>query len=165
VPTSDDELDYLAVTDDKQVHSVFTAPYPPDLLLKHPGVRAPVAPKRAPFGDLKQRGTQSAIVCGGLGLVALGGAVLPDAPTRSALAETQALARHRDRRRAEQFPRTTPYSELLFSTWSLTIGFSRAFSRPSFLKRLTSLALLHPTQPHASDASSGCCHAKRHANR
>jgi len=70
--------------------------------------------------DLAQQRAQIAVIGGRRRWgVALGGAMLPDVATGPALADTEAVAKHRDRPapalRAHQFPRETSLSASMFS--------------------------------------------------
>ena len=73
-------------------------------------MRAAIPPPRAIHGEPAQRG----IVIDALGLIALCRAMLTNDPTRPALADAKAVAKHRDRPTptgwAYQFPRETSFS-------------------------------------------------------
>ena len=90
-------------------------------------MRAAVAPARTLPGELAQRRTQRLIVGPNNRLAALCGAVLTDDPAGPALADAQAIAKHRDRPApagwAHQFPFATSFSARHSSAWSATIAF------------------------------------------
>jgi hypothetical protein len=77
-------------------------------------MRTAVSPARMIDRERPQRRSQRGIVLGTRGLIPLGGAVLPNNPACPALADAQAVAKHRDRLtptgRAYQFPREISFS-------------------------------------------------------
>jgi hypothetical protein len=83
-------------------------------------VRATVASPRSLDGERAQRRPQRLIVIGDQRLAALRRAMLADIPARPALADTEAVAQHRDRPaptdRAHPFPFATSRSASTFST-------------------------------------------------
>ena len=71
-------------------------------------MRAPVAPPRPQPGDLTQQRPQHLVGLDGVGLVALGGAVLADELAGPALADAEAVLQQQDRSApagwAQKFP-------------------------------------------------------------
>ena len=97
-------------------------------LLTQPVMRATVPPPRPLDRERPQLSAQRRIVLGPLGLVPLGRAVLPAHSACPALADAEAVAKHRDRLsptgRAHQFPRATSFNARFSSAWSATIAFN-----------------------------------------
>jgi hypothetical protein len=77
-------------------------------------MRAAIPPPRAILRELAKLSPQRRVIPGRLGLVTLRGAMLPNHPACPALADIEAVAKHRDRSTpagwAYQFPRLISFS-------------------------------------------------------
>jgi len=111
-------------------------------------MRTAVPPPRPPARDPPQLRPQRLIITGHARLMTLGRAALSDIPARPSLRNTETVLDHPDRlapaRRAHQFPFDTSFSAAMWSVWSATIRFNRAFSSSSSFSRLTSSAFIPP---------------------
>ena len=117
-------------------------------LLQELGVGAPIAPPGMGPAELAQLVTEGSVPVRFHGLMALGGAVLPDQLARPPLGDAehplQVLDGAAPAGRAHQFPRPSSFNASIWSSLSATIRFSRAFSPSSSLSRLTSSAFSPP---------------------
>jgi hypothetical protein len=117
----------------------FLAPQPLDglavdrpPLLAELGVRPAIIPPGMRPAELAQLVTEGSVPVRFHGLVALGGAVLPDQLARPPLGDPEYPLKVLDGAapagRAHQFPRPSSFKASIWSSLSATIRFSRAFS-------------------------------------